>query len=251
MARVYDDWVEWRLANGSMCHVCPLNGQRKVGCDGPFDAQNIIIGEAPGKNEEEHEQHTTQYGKPFVGKAGWALRFSLLAPSDLCEAWVNKVGMPRVGDVKAFVMNVIMCRPPKNKITSKQGRRAVACCRNSAVNLLRKLLEEKPRVPIPMGGTALALITGKDKIEPARGRPVQATELELLTEVEVLKIALRGIKPPEEFAQHLKVIKWLLTWNKRQARKSWEDVIGKAWKEWLKKPRATRKAKPCSSLECS
>lgn len=222
MLSLGDDLVDWRLANGSMCHVCPLNGQRKVGCDGDPNAAVVLIGEAPGAEEESYNAARQKYGRPFVGRSGWSLKVRLLAPAGLAEVTTPEEGWPQVKKLNAFVLNTIMCRPPKNRIDSPVGRKAVACCSRSAIALLQALQQQRSeRCLVPLGGTALELLTGESAISPYRGRVLQVDPAALipLTEAEVYSRALRGLKPPTEFAPHLVVIKSLLAWNRRQLRK--------------------------------
>ena len=75
---------------------------------------------------------------------------------------------------------------------------------------------------MPLGGTALNLLTDKDVIGPYRGRvlALQPSLLEPVPEADILKVALRGVKPPEEWKTHERVVRWLMTWNRRQLRRS-------------------------------
>lgn len=78
------------------CHKCPLadgRTQTVFGAGNP-NARVLIVGEAPGKNED-------LQGEPFVGAAGKYLN-ELLAIAGL-----------RREDV--FIANVLKCRPPGNR----------------------------------------------------------------------------------------------------------------------------------------
>lgn len=197
--------VRWRLAHGSLCHLCPLNGQRKVGCDGPQNADHILVGEAPGKDEETYRSGVDEFGLPFVGKSGWAAKqflFSKAGLVDLAETRGRRWG--RIQRLNAFVLNVAMCRPPKNKITSPNGRKAVAACRNSAIAVIQKLFEIDPHRAIEsLGGTALELLQPetKGKVGVHRGRPrkIRIDLLEVWEFDRIAKLCLRGKKPPLEW----------------------------------------------------
>lgn len=78
------------------CHACPLADGRTnvVFGDGDPHARVLIIGEAPGKNEDAQ-------GVPFVGAAGKSLS-KLLAIAGLTREEV-------------FIANVLKCRPPGNR----------------------------------------------------------------------------------------------------------------------------------------
>ena len=79
------------------CHRCPLADGRTqtVFGDGNPDARVLIVGEAPGKNED-------LQGVPFVGAAGKKL-----------DALLEIAGLDRQRDV--FIANVLKCRPPGNR----------------------------------------------------------------------------------------------------------------------------------------
>lgn len=78
------------------CHRCPLadgRTQTVFGAGNP-NARILIVGEAPGKNED-------LQGVPFVGAAGHKL-----------DALLEIAGLKRE-DV--FIANVLKCRPPGNR----------------------------------------------------------------------------------------------------------------------------------------
>ncbi len=202
----YSDYVEQRLKHGSLCHVCPLNGQRKVGHDGPADAEHIVIAEAPGADEEGYKlTQGLRYGRPLVGKTGYFFKLRHLAPLGLVSLLPGRTPeYPRIGALKVHLMNVIMCRPPNNKIDSKEGKAAVKCCANSARWFLNERLRANPNISLhPLGGTALSLLRGeKTAIEPYRGRPTgpyETLQFELEPEADIYKAVLRGRKPKEEW----------------------------------------------------
>lgn len=78
------------------CQACPLGRTRTlpVPGEGPLNAEVLLIGEAPGANED-------RQGRPFVGQAGQFL-------SELLGA----AGLRRE-DV--YICNVLKCRPPSNR----------------------------------------------------------------------------------------------------------------------------------------
>lgn len=83
-------------AQVSGCRRCPLcdgRTQTVFGAGNP-DARVLIVGEAPGKNED-------LQGEPFVGAAGKYLN-ELLAIAGLTRDEV-------------FIANVLKCRPPSNR----------------------------------------------------------------------------------------------------------------------------------------
>ena len=78
------------------CHQCPLADGRTnvVFGEGDPEARVLIVGEAPGKNED-------LQGRPFVGAAG-KLLIPVLAVAGLAREDV-------------FIANVLKCRPPGNR----------------------------------------------------------------------------------------------------------------------------------------
>ena len=78
------------------CHKCPLADGRTnvVFGEGNPQARVLIVGEAPGKNED-------LQGRPFVGAAG-----------KLLDELLAVAGLKRE-DV--FIANVLKCRPPGNR----------------------------------------------------------------------------------------------------------------------------------------
>ena len=79
-----------------VCTVCGLHASRTqaVPGSGPVPADVMIVGEAPGFNEDVQ-------GLPFVGAAG-----------RLLDTLLGQIGLTR-GEV--FITNVLKCRPPQNR----------------------------------------------------------------------------------------------------------------------------------------
>lgn len=78
------------------CEKCPLHTtvNHKVPGNGDSDASLMLIGEAPGREEDKQ-------GVPFVGRSGKLLD-KILAAIDLTREDV-------------FISNIVKCRPPKNR----------------------------------------------------------------------------------------------------------------------------------------
>ncbi|HEX4950156.1 MAG TPA: uracil-DNA glycosylase, partial [Blastocatellia bacterium] len=79
-----------------VCTKCPLHQSRTnaVPGDGKVKAKVMLIGEAPGRDEDES-------GHPFVGAAGRFLD-QLLADSNIQRT-------------DFFITNTVKCRPPQNR----------------------------------------------------------------------------------------------------------------------------------------
>ena len=88
----------WRKAKRdvSECVLCELHRTRKntVFGVGSEEADLMLIGEAPGADEDEQ-------GEPFVGRAGRLLDSMLMA-----------IGLSRE---QVFIANILKCRPPNNE----------------------------------------------------------------------------------------------------------------------------------------
>ena len=240
------DLVAWRLAHGSYCRICPLQHMRKVGCDGNIDSDVILTGEAPGKDETNYNRGRQPHGTPFVGKSGWAMKAYLLGPAGLATvAFKRGSKWPKVTKVIPFITNVAMCQPPKSKADSPQGRRALLCCADSYIAMLKELDRRKERMHIQMGASALWAVTGKTKIGQHRGRfkQIDVQQLKQRGFEAVAKDVLRGVKPPPEFAEHLKVIRAFVNAGRAAWRKACKPPTApKAPK--VSKPRK-KKEKPC------
>lgn len=130
---------------------------------GPIPADIMIVGEAPGAEEE-------RIGEPFVGASGRLLTDVL-----------HSVGIIRSA---CFITNVCNVRPPKNEIdqwmSTNKGNPDPTWVRlkdrwvhphiAAGYALLQKHLEAvKPRLVIALGGTALWALTGESGILKWRG----------------------------------------------------------------------------------
>lgn len=137
------DWQELRKKVEN-CTDCPLSKSRKnaVFGDGPSDARIIIIGEAPGRDEDDQ-------GKPFVGMSGRELTKML-----------QDVGVKRD---EVFITNTVKCRPPENrKPTSKE----IEACRRHLDSQLSMI---SPRLVCTLGNVPLNAVIGKHSIGEVNG----------------------------------------------------------------------------------
>jgi uracil-DNA glycosylase len=141
------------------CTRCPLGKSRKnfVFGSGNVDAPLLVIGEAPGADEDEQ-------GLPFVGRAGKLLTEMLAA-----------IGLDRQKDV--FIANVLKCRPPANRTPESEE---IAAC----LPLLKKQIEiMRPKAILLLGKIAInALLSLTDSLSKLRkddyaydGIPVRVT----------------------------------------------------------------------------
>jgi DNA polymerase len=80
----------------SQCENCGLSKSRNrtVPGEGNYDAQVMMIGEAPGSNED-------KTGRPFAGRAG-----------NLLNELLDSVSIKRS---QIYITNTLKCRPPSNR----------------------------------------------------------------------------------------------------------------------------------------
>jgi uracil-DNA glycosylase len=118
------------------CMACPeLADTRTTVVVGDFPpvARLMLVGEAPGANED-------RIGRPFVGRAG-----------QLLDDLLAEVGIDRTATA---VANVVKCRPPGNRPpTAAESRR----CRGW---LDRQVELVDPSLVVTLGGTALSWALG-------------------------------------------------------------------------------------------
>lgn len=136
------------------CKKCVLGDTRinVVFSDGnPETAKAILIGEAPGENED-------KTGTPFVGRAG-----------KLLNEFLEKAGISREKDL--YIINTVKCRPPKNRVPSDEEKKL---CEDY---LLKQIEIINPEIIIFCGATALkSFYDKKVAISKIRG---EALEIEI------------------------------------------------------------------------
>lgn len=128
------------------CTLCELSEgrERTVPGSGAADADIMIIGEAPGYNEDKQ-------GLPFVGAAGGVLT-ELLAG----------IGLRR-DDV--YITNMVKCRPPSNR--DPQAAEMSAC----ADYLDRQIALIDPKVIVTLGRFSFGKFFPGRSISRERGKP--------------------------------------------------------------------------------
>ncbi|RZP24113.1 MAG: uracil-DNA glycosylase [Candidatus Actinomarinales bacterium] len=107
-------------------------------------AKLLIIGEGPGRNEDET-------GLPFVGRAG-----------KLLDKILDSVGIDSNQD--AYISNIVKCRPPENRKPSLEEIRACEHWLKEQIRLIN------PEIILLVGATAVQGILGvKEGITKIRG----------------------------------------------------------------------------------
>ncbi|MGC8993546.1 MAG: type-4 uracil-DNA glycosylase [Candidatus Aenigmatarchaeota archaeon] len=119
------------------CNKCPLYKSRKnaVPGEGDFKSGIMLIGEAPGFNED-------LQGRPFVGRAG-----------KLLEEFLKSVGKRRE---EVFITNVVKCRPPNNR---QPEENEIKIC--TSLYLDRQIEIIKPKLIVCLGNISASYIFKK------------------------------------------------------------------------------------------
>ncbi|MGE4251741.1 MAG: uracil-DNA glycosylase [Parvibaculaceae bacterium] len=132
--------------------ACPLKKTATNLCfaDGNPEAQVMLIGEAPGRDEDIQ-------GKPFVGRSG-----------QLLDRMLQAIGLSRHADspeTSVYISNVIFWRPPGNRTPTDQE--TLMC-----LPFLRRAIEIKqPRLLVCLGATPTQRLIGRSEgILKLRGR---------------------------------------------------------------------------------
>jgi len=128
------------------CKKCGLANTRHhvIFGEGNYQAEIMVIGEAPGKDED-------LQGRPFVGLSGQLLDKILAAYGFTLEEHI-------------FISNIVKCRPPENRVPTPQE--AAVCM----PWLLKQIELVDPKILILLGATALKYMMGPDhRITRERG----------------------------------------------------------------------------------
>jgi len=149
------DAVATLVAACTKCRLCEARRHTVPG-EGPRDARLVVVGEGPGRVEDET-------GRPFVGPAGELLT-KILAAIELRRDQV-------------FICNVVKCRPPENRVPQYDE---IAAC---VPYLFRQIDVLKPQVILAMGGTAAQTLLNtkqslgalRNQLHRFRGVPVIVT----------------------------------------------------------------------------
>lgn len=141
------DALEQAVASCRACQLCDGRRNTVFGV-GDRHADWLVVGEAPGENED-------LQGEPFVGQAG-----------KLLDNMLKALGLDR--QHKVYIANVLKCRPPGNRNPQPQE---VAQCEP----FLRRQVELlQPKIILAMGRFAVQSLLGSDEpIGRLRGRAHQ------------------------------------------------------------------------------
>jgi DNA polymerase len=145
----------------------------------------MVVGEAPGQNEDEG-------GEPFIGRSG-RLLFQLLSE----EAGVERE--------ECFVTNVVKCRPPANRTPTRQE---LATCRPW---FLEQLEDCAPRVVLALGNTAARAVFGYvDGVGQTHGRVCQLGDAQGIATYHPAAALRAGPSVVDVMRADLRILKQLL-----------------------------------------
>lgn len=132
-----------RIAGCRRCRLCETRTNTVPGEGNPY-AGLLFVGEAPGHDEDVQ-------GRPFVGKAG-----------QLLDRMLASVNLDRE---KAYIANVIKCRPPNNRTPEPDEQTACIPFLRAQYSVIR------PKIVVCLGATAARkLIDPNIRITRDRGQ---------------------------------------------------------------------------------
>ncbi len=138
--------LEELRARALVCTDCGLSQTRTnvVFGVGSYEARLMLIGEAPGKNED-------LQGEPFVGAAG-----------KLLDSLLGEIGLQRS---EVYIANVLKCRPPGNRDPRPDE---IDSCKGYLREQIRLI---SPEVVVTLGNFATKLLLNTETgITRLRGR---------------------------------------------------------------------------------
>lgn len=148
------DWEPLREAVAACraCTLCQTRRQTVFGV-GSRDAHWLVVGEAPGEQED-------RQGEPFVGAAG-----------QLLDAMLRALGLTRADDAalprqqRVYIANTLKCRPPGNRNPAPDEMAACEPFLRRQIELLA------PRIVLAMGRFAIqSLLASNEPVGRLRGR---------------------------------------------------------------------------------
>ncbi len=132
------------ILNKNICPDLAREATNLVMGDGNIDADIVLIGEAPGKNEDEQ-------GLPFVGASGKFL-----------DTMLEGAGIKR-SDV--YITNIVKYRPPNNRDPLPEEKAAFW------PYLVRQLDVIQPKIVVTLGRHSMEYFLPDRKISEIHGQP--------------------------------------------------------------------------------
>lgn len=138
------DQITADILKNNICPDLAETATNLVMGDGNPDADIVLIGEAPGKNEDEQ-------GLPFVGSAGKFLN-EMLRSIDLQRSDI-------------YITNIVKYRPPNNRDPSIEEKKAFW------PYLIRQLMIIEPKIIVTLGRHSMEYFLPEAKISQVHGQP--------------------------------------------------------------------------------
>ena len=152
------DTLKAALASFEHCEL-KRGARNLVFSDGSHKARVMIVGEAPGRDED-------QQGKPFVGRAG-----------QLLDKMLAAIGLDRHAKAvenAAYITNVVPWRPPQNREPSPEEIAMLTPF------LLQHIALVKPTVVVAMGNISCQALLGKRGISKLRGQLQKSCDIDVI-----------------------------------------------------------------------
>lgn len=190
--------MDWRKydpeAHGAKCSICPLRSKKFVPPEGPDDPELVIVGEAPGYQEEIKR-------RPFVGPSGNFLNDALRAiGAKRDRIWITntllcRAEVPGMQGKAAFDLeNYFAWLNKENKSRRKNAPKGetpdliespLSCCKPRLDAEIKRFDEVARRrgdpngvVVVPMGNFALRALAREEGIMKWRGSVIQEGDKE-------------------------------------------------------------------------
>ncbi len=152
---VEDNWEDLRkqVEECRQCELCQTRKQTVFGT-GSHKADWMLIGEAPGENED-------LQGVPFVGPAG-----------KLLTEMIRAIGLEREA---VYIANIVKCRPPNNRDPKHEE---IKTCNDF---LQRQIKLVQPKIILAIGRVAAqTLLQSNAPLSKLRGVPHQLAGIPLI-----------------------------------------------------------------------
>ncbi len=127
--------------------------RRLVPGEGRLDARIMLVGQAPGANED-------QLLRPFIGRSG-----------RLLDTLLKGAGIDRK---KIYIVSVVQFFPPKNRMPTRQE---VELCKPF---LMRQINLIRPRCIITVGNLSSQILTGIGNVETNHGKVIRKAGISYL-----------------------------------------------------------------------
>lgn len=160
--------------------------------EGNADAEVLLIGEAPGAQEQ-------QQRRPFVGRSGQLLRKTL-----------DEVGLP---PSELYIANIVKARPPDNRDPQPSEITAYKPYLDSEITIIQ------PKLVVTLGRLSMAKFLPKVSISQVHGRLYRVVWQEKILYVLPMyhpAAALRGTTIKNTFIADIAKILQALNWIKQQ-----------------------------------